>query len=233
MLQNNTSVALSPIRENKHSGRDYRGVLYNRIPGVDMVIVDHKYIVDAYDEWDPSHYNINASIAVEGYFQYLPTILPIIPMIRSDLINYIQTRRETLREKYRIRNLHTAGFIHVRRGDYLTAPPGYHWIQGEEYYVPALSKISSVTNWFVLSDDTAWCKLQPMFSTFEVVEEPDELDGLALMSLCHGGAIIANSTYSWWGAMLGASPAGAPVVYPSKWCQHHKPDLFPSEWIRI
>jgi hypothetical protein len=72
-----------------------------------------------------------------------------------------------------------------------------------------------------------------MFSGATIVDEPDELDGLALMSLCHGGAIIANSTFSWWGAMLGAYPAKATVVYPSKWLQGNKPDLFPPQWARI
>jgi hypothetical protein len=67
----------------------------------------------------------------------------------------------------------------------------------------------------------------------EIADEPDELNGLALMSLCRGGAIIGNSTYSWWGAMLGAEPAGAQIIYPTLWFSDAKPALFPSHWTRL
>jgi hypothetical protein len=87
----------------------------------------------------------------------------------------------------------------------------------------------------VVSDDVSWCREQEVFraSNIEILDEPDELSGLALMSLCHGGAILANSTYSWWGAMLGAEMAGAPIFYPSKWFSDDTPQLFPSHWIRL
>jgi hypothetical protein len=107
---------------------------------------------------------------------------------------------------------------------------------GTEYYRRGLTKIDAKLRWIVISDDVAWCREQELFTEFpaiEIVDEPDELNGLALMSLCCGGAIIANSTFSWWGAMLGAEPAGAMVVYPSLWFSHAKPDLFPSRWTRL
>jgi hypothetical protein len=123
------------------------------------------------------------------------------------------------------------GFIHVRRGDYLDNP--IHWVQGQEYYETSLAVFPSLSRWFVLSDDIAWCKTQACFKGCEVIDEPDELVGMAFMSLCHGGAIIANSTYSWWGAMLGAELNHSPIVYPSKWLSDEKPDLFPENWIRV
>jgi len=168
--------------------------------------------------------------AIKGYFQYLPPIESAIPVIRNDLINLLSPYRDSLRKKYSFTDPTHLGFMHVRRGDYLKHP----WcVQTEEYYSLAIPHIPAVSRWIVLSDDIEWCRAQPLFALCEIVDEPDELVGLALMSLCHGGAIIANSTYSWWGAMLGAHNSGTPVVYPSKWLQDASPNLFPRKWIRI
>ena len=55
---------------------------------------------------------------------------------------------------------------------------------------------------------------------------------LALMSLCKAGAICANSTFSWWGAFLGAHGVRAPVFVPERWIGGDKLPvaLFPDEW---
>ncbi len=120
----------------------------------------------------------------------------------------------------------------MRRGDYLTAPVGFSTLDYKSYYLSALAqarKENCPRRWLVLSDDITWCKdnLPPL----EFIDEPDELVGLALMSLCHGGAIIANSTYSWWGAMLG--PKDTPVIYPKIWLQNTVPLIFPTQWLAL
>ena len=63
-----------------------------------------------------------------------------------------------------------------------------------------------------------------------VVYEENELDALALMSLIKAGAIIANSTFSWWAAILSDTPY---VIYPKKWIAQKIENLFPSNWIPI
>lgn len=133
-----------------------------------------------------------------------------------------------LRKKYALQDLGSIGFIHVRRGDYLTAPAGFNSLDYKGYYERATASAPNLSRWLVLSDDVAWCKIN---IRGEVIDEPDELVGLALMSLCHGGAIIANSTYSWWGAMLGAHEAQAPVIYPLQWLNDARPVIFHRAWI--
>ena len=107
------------------------------------------------------------------------------------------------------------------------------------YFLPAIQaikrRVSGPRRWLVVSDDIEWCKQQPWLTKhpFEIVDEKDELAGLMLMSLCEGGAVISNSTFSWWGAMLGCGATGVPVAYPAKWIGKENPDLFPPSWIRI
>lgn len=225
----NPAVILPPPQENQHSPRDYRAALFHRLKHSTSVPSYPRAILDAFDPWEPSTIMPSQAIVIQGYFQYLPAIRPILPVLCRDILESLSQRQQQLREKYKLRALHTVGFIHVRRGDYLTAKGHTHWVQNPTFYEEAITKSPPVKRWLVISDDIAWCKQEPVFQSFELVDEPDELDGLALMSLCHGAAIIANSTYSWWGAIL----SEAPTAYPSKWLDDARPDLFPQNWIRI
>jgi hypothetical protein len=63
------------------------------------------------------------------------------------------------------------------------------------------------------------------------MDEPNECKSLALMTLCHGGFICANSTFSWWGAFLGAHAQRQPVIAPKDWFKDEVVQLFPKEWI--
>ncbi len=228
-------VVLTPIELNKHSGRDYRRELYRRITSVDDVPQKMRtHVIDAYATWDPEVFDDCVhSILLRGCYQHLATLRPVLPTLCYDLTAFLGPYRDFLRIKYALTDLSTVGFLHVRRGDYLTIANGtIHLVQGPEYYRDALKRFGKL-RWVVLSNDLDWCRGESVFSDCTIVDEPDELYGLALMSLCHGGAIIGNSTYSWWGAMLGAEAAGATVVYPSRWTANEDPQLFPSGWIPL
>ena len=234
---------LTPTQENKHSGKDYRGTLYRRGKAIgpdgkpvgEIIFHEHG---ESFDPWSPDQYKGIPFLGVKGYFQNLPAIESQISLIRSDLFQALSQIRTTLRQKYHLHNPRQTCFIHVRRGDYLNQKPGTFWVQDMSYYLSALQVMKQRTSgprrWMVISDDIAWCRTQPWLSVspFEFADEPEELHGMMLMSMCEGGAIIANSSFSWWGAMLGCRES-APVVYPSKWYAKLQPDLFPSSWIRI
>ena len=228
------SVFLIPVKSNTHSDREYRHI-YRRATSVDAVPSQIKsHVLYAYAEWDPEVFDdCSYDLLLMGCYQHLPTFIPVLPSILHDLGAFLVPYRDVLRTKYALTDLSSIGFLHVRRGDYLTVANGtIHYVQGPEYYKEAFKAFGPL-RWFVLSNDVEWCRGEPTFSDCTVVDEPDELYGLALMSLCHGGAIIGNSTYSWWGAMLGAEAAGATVVYPSRWTAHQDPNLCPSHWIRL
>ena len=95
-------------------------------------------------------------------------------------------------------------------------------------------------NVIVFSDDPSWCNEQELFSDdrFLISENTDNRVDLCLMTLC-SDFIIANSTYSWWGAWLSNNP-NKKVIAPVEWFgktgytkDHNTDDLIPNEWTRI
>ena len=126
--------------------------------------------------------------------------------------------------------------IHVRRGDYLKIGGGA-WALGESYYKRAIAMIREKIahpSWYVFSDDIAWCR-----EAFVDLKGAVFVDGdvdhpyrdLLRMAQCKHH-VIANSTFSWWGAYL--SPHIGHVVYPNVWVAGVRTDLtglMPEEWI--
>jgi hypothetical protein len=180
--------------------------------------------------------NPTTGICLQGYFQYLPPLLPVLPGIRNMLWVSLSEQRKLMATRYSLSENgdDNAVFMHVRRGDY-TALPHIHFLQDPVYYQKAISFIkqqTTVSKIHVISDDMEWCKTQPWNFHVDIVflDEPDELCCFALMALCRGGAVIANSTFSWWGALVGNSRH---VCYPSRWVRDTVHDLFPKHWTRI
>lgn len=130
--------------------------------------------------------------------------------------------------------------LHVRRGDYLHKPQ-YHPVQTAEYYLGALTELSQrakIQHVLCFSDDPHWCRehLLPQDSRLILVEGQDDYHDLVLMSLCHHH-IIANSSFSWWGAWLGHNPTKiviAPDVhFGPAFVGYSERDLYPAGWMRL
>ena len=102
--------------------------------------------------------------------------------------------------------------LHIRRGDYVTN--SNHPIQPISYYKDALSKLPNLPV-IVFSDDSNWCSKQELFKgdRFMIAEGNSTDCDLCLMSLCKYH-IIANSSFSWWGAWLADSEK---VIAPKNW----------------
>jgi len=102
--------------------------------------------------------------------------------------------------------------LHIRRGDYISN--SNHPTQSIEYYQEALSKLPDLPV-IVFSDDENWCKKQDLFKLDRfLISEKNTTDAdLCLMSLCNYH-IIANSSFSWWGAWLAKSEK---VIAPQNW----------------
>ena len=124
--------------------------------------------------------------------------------------------------------------LHIRRGDFLINSLNHNNLT-IEYYKDALSCFDSDREVIIFSDDPEWCKSQDLFSDerFLVSESDSSYVDLCLMSMC-SDFIIANSTFSWWGAWLSNNQSKS-VIAPSKWfgvnnLHHNIKDLFPEQW---
>jgi hypothetical protein len=125
--------------------------------------------------------------------------------------------------------------LHIRRTDYLTDPN--HNALSMEYYEEALKKFDSSREVVIFSDDTDWCSKQEIFAEdrFLISDGQDTYHDMCLMTLCEDH-IIANSSFSWWGAWLAE---GNKVIAPSKWFDGgnlsylNTKDLIPEEWEKI
>ena len=131
--------------------------------------------------------------------------------------------------------------IHVRRGDYLSDPKtlAKHGICSEHYYREALKLIRGRIEdpqFFVFSDDAEWVKANfnvagaTFVADFGFSAEQD----LVLISKCKH-QIIANSSFSWWGAWLNDN-ADKIVIAPTPWfddSQFPDNDLIPPSWHKV
>jgi len=123
--------------------------------------------------------------------------------------------------------------LHVRRGDYLNAQDN-HPCLSMEYYSEALKEFPEELKVLVFSDDITWCKSNFIGDRFEFVEGQKDHEDLLKM-ICCSDHIIANSSFSWWGAWL--SGEGGKVIAPKKWFGPKGPadssDLIPKKWKRV
>lgn len=183
-----------------------------------------------FEDWSPV--DISGNVLLHGYFQSYPPIGRHEQSIRSFYLSGLGNFRAAMKD-----SVERVG-IHIRRGDYLKPP--YNEVlptQPISYYEKALQLFPKNTHeFYIFSDDLDWCKQQELFQSLPhkvFVEEPNEIRALALMTTCQGGMICANSTFSWWGAFLGAYALRNHVTVPRHWFRDGVGSLFPSEWILI
>jgi hypothetical protein len=129
---------------------------------------------------------------------------------RKSLIYYFQLQQN---EEKKIANLmHSRRrivgelvMVHVRREDTLVPGNGWTGLLTPTYYENARNKLGFKPEQLVIfSDDVRWCQSIRQFSQAWIVDEPDPVRTLRMMTYCDH-FIIAGSTLSWWGAWLSES----------------------------
>jgi hypothetical protein len=174
--------------------------------------------------FDAAFATIAPPVHLRGYFQ-------------SEL--YFRDVADEIRQLFTIRVAESTGFaaqraaiaaaawpvsIHVRRGDYVSDPAigAMHGTCGEAYYRRAIALAERLAarppTWFVFSDDMAAARAALAGVENAVYVEGDDArpwEDLALMAACRGH-VIANSSFSWWGAWLDPRP-DAWVIAPRQW----------------
>lgn len=215
--------------------RFYHGRILRRIP---LLPRPWKHARETHFQYDPLFLNLPNNTYLDGYWQSNRYFEGIGNLIRSEFqaIAGLGEKNQMLLGDI---GIHNSVALHIRRGDYLSNPTAaqYHSVCSLEYYQQAVQFISSAVpnpHFFVFSDDVVWAEenLNLDFPvTFVGCNVGDQaFQDLRLMSHCKH-QIIANSSFSWWGAWLNPNPNKI-VIAPKKWFLANKDTstLFPSEW---
>jgi hypothetical protein len=197
-----------------------------------------KYVEKKEFEYDDDVFNQESKLfvgiwQVEDYFKDISDILlnEFAFRIPKDKIN-----RELIES---INNCNSVS-IHIRRGDYLNR----EWenilsvIKGTSYFFNSMEYIEQRVihpRYFIFSDDMKWAKENLNLTNCTYVNHnkgrASYID-MYLMSLCKHN-IIANSTFSWWGAWLNKNKDKI-VIMPEKWINRdNSPGIFPTDWIKV
>lgn len=177
------------------------------------------------------------NIIIHGYrqnIQYFPSysILPNFSMFSHDTLRSID-------EKYRLTTMaekRKTWFIHIRLGDYCPIYNLNH-VTMESYHSHLLHHIPEDAHILLLSNEPG--KAESMLKgytnrSFTLCDEGNECMGLYIMKQCWGGAIIPNSTFSWWGTYFAYHSTPYKSSYkayiPQFWVRGNSYDISTPPW---
>jgi hypothetical protein len=188
-----SNILRNVVYSDSNIGYDYFGeneFKYNKLP---------KFIFNT---------KLNGYFQSEKYFKnYRNEILKFFEPT-DDIINNIELKYGNILTK-------KTCSIHVRRGDYLHLEL-FHPVLPINYYKESFDKLGSNLEYLIFSDDISWCKENFDFipnKTF--VDDLEDYEEIYLMSLCNNN-IIANSSFSWWGAWLNKN-IHKKIIFPKVW----------------
>lgn len=170
---------------------------------------------------EPDIFKTPADVYVEGYWQHYKYFENMQPQIFEELTLKEALDTQAAAWLAAIKNDTSSVAVHIRRGDYVT-DSGANYLMGVltvDYYQKAIAYIKekiSNPSFFFFSDDLDWVKsnIQTDRCAYYVNGNADYVD-LDLMRQCNH-QIIANSTFSWWGAFLNRNPHKI-VIAPNQW----------------
>ena len=200
---------------------------------VQFIDADRPLIQEAGFSFDENLFNNCPDwVDIRGYFQSER----YFKHIREDLLKDFKFKGEILESCYEMIDSFDIPPIslHIRRTDYITNPN--HTAIDISYYEKALKEFDH-REVIVFSDDPEWCHNQSLFDDdrFLIAEGNSNYIDMCLMTLCKGH-IIANSSFSWWGAWLSNSEK---IIAPSGWFEGSNnehldtKDVIPENWIII
>jgi hypothetical protein len=199
------------------------------------------YVIEPTFTYWSNIYQLTDMAYLEGYWQSEKYFADIAPEVREIFTFKSELKDKNLDLSHLI-NASNSVSLHIRRGDYLSnsANSKVYYQCSMDYYNKAIERVAKAINnpvFFVFSDDISWAKdnlnLDYQFVFIDHNSGEDSYIDMQLMSLCKHN-IIANSTFSWWGAWLNANPKKM-VYSPKEWFINGRSsdDLIPESWNRI
>lgn len=201
-----------------------------------------EYIKEEGFSFQKNALNFRDNVYLDGYWQSEKYFCDIENIIRKEfnIVNPLSSISKEIADQ--IKDCESIS-IHVRRGDYVSNPlvNNVHGTCGMEYYCRAINMLlEKIENphFFVFSDDPEWAcsNIKPDAPTTYVGHSNSSKDyeDMYLMSICRHN-IIANSSFSWWGAWLNKNPEKI-VIAPQKWFNSEDSntrDLIPDKWYKV
>jgi hypothetical protein len=215
---------------------------------IDEILKYPKY-AEPHHTYDPIPDNLEDNVTLKGFFQSYKYFDTYIDQIK-DIIGF-NVMYESVMQKYKLIDKSTHSIsVHFRMGDYKKLQC-YHPIMPWGYYKQSLEHIVKTRNvetvnvylFFENEDeslvDAYISKITIPGVAIQYVKMPSNIvdwEQMILMSACNDH-VIANSTFSWWGAYFNPSSSKM-VCYPDAWYGHQlyyiqTGDMFPSSWTRI
>ena len=195
--------------------------------------------VEHYQELFKNFNSVKPSLPIEKInfpFHYIEKEIPKNCIIEGffQTEKYFKHSREELLSIFPKKNTINKVSVHVRRGDYLKNQ-NCHNVLSKEYYLNAF-KIFPEHKFLVFSDDIEWCRQNFLGNKFEFKTGKNDLEELCDMYACEHN-IIANSSFSWWGAWLNTNKYKK-IICPSQWVgpglSHlNTEDIYCENWIKI
>jgi hypothetical protein len=191
--------------------------------------------------YEPSLRTLHEAVCLVGYWQSERYFIDIADGIRADFALREPLGGANARLLELARSERSVG-LHVRRGDFVSLNDAaqVHGLCSIDYYRRAINFVKNHRpgcHFLIFSDDPQWAHAELPLDPSAVfvtgnAERPEQ--DLMLMSACNHH-IIANSSFSWWGAWLAANPSKF-VIAPRQWflnAPHDTSDLIPDRWIRM
>ena len=179
---------------------------------------------------------------LHGHWQSEKNFKDIEPILRSEFMVTVPQTGINAKMAQQITTSNAVS-MHIRRTDYVSNETfsNIYNVCDDNYYKRAVQYISEKTKdptFFIFSDDIAWAKANIRLSFLTVFvdinDDSKNFEDLRLMSQCKHN-IIANSTFSWWGAWLNSNPEKI-IVAPKKWFgvdTWDTSDIIPQSWIQL
>jgi hypothetical protein len=218
-------------------GRMYWGRILRRLP----MPRPWPVIRDKEQGFDPALLGAPDRSYLYGYWQSHRYFEDIAGLLRSELVPSGDPTPGYAELAAHIRATNSVS-VHVRRGDYVSNPQAakLHGTCTPAYYERAIGRMTAEVpeaHFYVFSDDPAWARENLVFERPATIVDfgidSDACRDLWLMSLCRHH-IVANSSFSWWGAWLAGRPDGL-VLAPEHWYSDGRElaEHIPQSWQRV
>ena len=197
-------------------------------------------VVEPYFHYWQEIKNVPSDCYLMGYWQSEKYFLEVATQMREDFSFRLPLENQNAELAKQINQVNAVS-LHVRRGDYAHNPKTTeaHGLCSLDYYQAAIRYVAErVTppHFFVFSDDIAWVKnnlkIDFPHQYVDYNHGAESYNDMRLMSMCKHH-IIANSSFSWWGAWLNPR-MGKIVVAPKHWFSNQTDiqDLLPQGWVK-